>query len=71
MAENAEFRLEEAFEQIEQLLGRLGDKEVSLEESFTLYQQGMKLLKCCNDQIDQVEKKMLQIDEEGQTHEFS
>ena len=31
----------------------------------------MKLLKLCSDQIDQVEKKMLQIDEEGQIHEFS
>ncbi len=71
MAEKAEFQLEEAFEQIEQLLGKLSDRKVSLEESFRLYQQGMKLLKLCSDQIDQVEKKMLQIDEEGQIHEFS
>lgn len=71
MAEKAEFQLEEAFEQIEQLLGKLSDRKVSLEESFRLYQQGMKLLKLCSDQINQVEKKMLQIDEEGQIHEFS
>lgn len=67
----AEIRLEEAFGKIEELLGKLGDKEVSLEESFALYQEGMKLLKLCNDQIDHVEKQMLQIDEEGQTHAFS
>lgn len=66
-----EFRLEEAFGKIEELLERLGDQDVSLEESFTLYQEGMKLLKQCNDKIDRVEKQMLQIDEEGQIHEFS
>lgn len=72
MEENKEeFRLEEAFDQIEELLEKLGDREVSLEESFTLYQKGMKLLKQCNDKIDRVEKQMLQIDEEGQIHEFS
>ena len=66
-----EFRLEEAFETIEQLLGKLGDRDVSLEESFALYQEGMNLLKKCNEKIDRVEKQMLQIDEEGQIHEFS
>ena len=50
---------------------RLEDKDVTLEESFGLYQEGMGLLKLCNENIDHVEKQMLQIDEEGQTHEFS
>lgn len=71
MEEKKEFCLEEAFEQMEELLGRLNDQDVSLEESFDLYQKGMKLLKQCNAQIDRVEKQMLQIDEEGQIHEFS
>ena len=66
-----EFRLEEAFEQIEKILERSGDKDVSLEESFTLYQEGMRLLKLCSAQIDRVEKNMLLIDEEGGLHEFS
>ena len=44
---------------------------VLLEESFGLYQEGMGLMKLCNENIDHVEKQMLQIDEEGQTHEFS
>lgn len=72
MAENREdFCLEEAFEKIEGLLEKLGSRDVSLEESFTLYQEGMKLLKQCNEKIDRVEKQMLQIDEEGQIHGFS
>ena len=44
---------------------------MSLEESFTLYQEGMRLLKLCSAQIDRVEKNMLLIDEEGGLHEFS
>ena len=66
-----EFHLEEAFERIEGLLEKLNDREVSLEESFALYQEGMKLLKQCSEKIDRVEKQMLQIDEEGGVHEFS
>ena len=70
-AEQEQFRLEEAFDRIEALLEKLQDKDVTLEESFGLYQEGMVLLKLCNENIDHVEKQMLQIDEEGQTHEFS
>ena len=70
-AEQEQFRLEEAFDRIEALLEKLQDKDVTLEESFGLYQEGMGLLKLCNENIDHVEKQMLHIDEEGQTHEFS
>ena len=70
-ADQEQFRLEEAFDRIEALLEKLQDKDVTLEESFGLYQEGMGLLKLCNENIDHVEKQMLQIDVEGQTHEFS
>ena len=65
-ADQEQFRLEEAFDRIEALLEKLQDKDVTLEESFGLYQEGMGLLKLCNENIDHVEKQMLQIDEEGQ-----
>jgi len=65
------FHLEKAFDNIEEILKKLGDKEISLEESFVLYQKGMQLLKQCNENIDCVEKQMLEIDEEGLTREFS
>ena len=70
-ADQEQFRLEVAFDRSEALLEKLQDKDVTLEESFGLYQEGMGLLKLCNENIDHVEKQMLQIDEEGQTHEFS
>lgn len=69
--EKKEFCLEEAFGQLEVLLEKLNDRDVSLEASFALYQEGMQLLKLCNEKVDCVEKQMLQIDEEGKTCEFS
>ena len=44
--------------------------EISLEESYQLYHQGMDMLKACNSKIDKVEKKMQLLDEEGEEHEF-
>ena len=66
-----ELKLEEALDRIDALLNQMGDKDVSLEETFRLYQEGMRLLKNCSEQIDRVEKQMIQIDEEGQNHEIS
>ncbi len=63
--------LEENFKQLEEMVGKLEDKEIGLEESFALYEQGMKLLKKCNDQIDRVEKKVMVMNRNGELDEFS
>ena len=42
----------------------------SLEDSFRLYKKGMELLKYCSGKLDTVEKKMLQMDEDGTLREF-
>ena len=46
------------------------EKELTLEESFTVYQKGMELLKYCNESIDKVEKKVLVLNGEGKLDEF-
>ena len=48
----------------------LEDENISLEESFTVYQKGMELLKYCNESIDKVEKKVLVLNGEGKLDEF-
>ena len=75
MAENEqtvweEMNLEEFFEKLESTMKKMEEEDISLEESFQLYHQGMDMLKACNDKIDKVEKKMLLLDEEGEEHEF-
>ena len=63
--------LEEAFTELDGLAEKLEDRETSLEDSFRLYRQGMELLKFCSEKLDTVEKKMLQINEDGTFSEFS
>ena len=55
---------------LEELFERLEGEELSLEDSFNLYQEGMELVKCCNRTINDVEKKVLALDENGESHEF-
>ncbi len=62
--------LEEAFAALERLADKLEDKDTPLEEAFSYYEQGMELLKYCSGKLDTVEKKMLQIGEDGSYHEF-
>ncbi len=62
--------LEKAFEELESIIEKMNTKDVSLDDSFSLYTEGTKLLKYCNEQLDLVEKKMLVLSEEGELHEF-
>ena len=62
--------IEEVFAQLDVLADRLEDRETSLEDSFALYKKGMELLKYCSEKLDTVEKKMLQMNEDGEFSEF-
>ena len=62
--------LEEMFDRLDQVIGTLEGEDVSLEEAFGLYDQGMKLIWRCNQTINEVEKKILVLDENGEKHEF-
>ncbi|MFT4146608.1 MAG: exodeoxyribonuclease VII small subunit [Mobilitalea sp.] len=63
-----EFELETAFQELEQIMDTLEKPEISLEASFALYQEGMKLLKACNDSIDKVEKELIILSENGESN---
>ncbi len=65
-----ELTVEEAFELLDGVVEKLEDQETPLEESFALYQKGLELLKLCNDKIDTVEKKMMQVNQNGELEEF-
>lgn len=69
MAEKA-LKLEEAFEKLNQIVDSLEKPDVSLEDSFRLYQEGMTLLKTCNDSIDKVEKQLIIMNENGEANEL-
>ena len=62
--------LEELFEGLDEIVGKLEEGDTSLEESFRLYQKGMDMLKSCNEKIDTVEKQVLILEENGELNEF-
>ena len=62
--------MEETFAGLEEVIQKMEQGDVSLEESFQLYHKGMDMLKSCNDKIDKIEKQMLILDEGGELHEF-
>ena len=70
MSEKKKENLEEMFKDLEELIGKMENEEITLEQTFDLYNNGMELLKKCNLSIDEVEKKVLVIDENGETDEF-
>lgn len=57
--------IEETFARIDELIMQLESPEIGLEQSFQAYEEGMRLLKACNGQIDRVEKKVLALSGDG------
>ena len=70
MAEKENRSIEEAMEALDQIAKRLESNEITLEESFQIYKEGTELLQYCSRKIDTVEKKMLQMNEDGTVSEF-
>ncbi len=62
--------LEENFAKLEETIKKLEQDDISLEDSFAAYTEGMGLLKLCNEEIGKVEKKVQVITEEGSLEEF-
>lgn len=62
--------LEERFAAIEDVLDRMEDTDVTLEESFALYKRGLEELAAAGTMLDEIEKAMLVITESGELEEF-
>ena len=62
--------LEQILEQLDGTIEKLQSGEVSLEESFELYKKGMDYVKLCSETIEQVEKKVLMLNQEGKLDEL-
>lgn len=56
--------IEESFKEIEDIIAKLENKEISLEEAFSNYEKGVLLIKECNQSIDKVEKQIIELQEE-------
>ena len=70
MEEKQQETLEVKLGRIEEIIEKMEKPEVSLEESFQLYQAGIEQLKNCNEMLDAVEKKMQILNLNGELSEF-
>lgn len=58
---------EKAMAQLEEVVEKLEQGDVPLEEAITMFQEGMQLSKFCHDKLQAVEKQMDQIvNEDGE-----
>lgn len=62
--------LEERFAHLEQIVARMEDADVSLDEAFELYKKGFDEVKSANDMVQGMEKAMLVLNSDGQLEEF-
>ncbi|HUM82364.1 MAG TPA: exodeoxyribonuclease VII small subunit [Lachnospiraceae bacterium] len=68
--EEKELTVEESFQKLDKMIKDLENPDVSLEDSFAIYEDGMKLLKDVSGKIDLVEKKIQKLDNNGETEDF-
>ncbi|MDD7391102.1 MAG: exodeoxyribonuclease VII small subunit [Lachnospiraceae bacterium] len=62
--------VEQALEQLEELIARLENKECTLEESFHLYKEGIGLVQYCSQALTEVEQQLVILNEEGEINGF-
>ncbi|MEG0855023.1 MAG: exodeoxyribonuclease VII small subunit [Terrisporobacter sp.] len=62
---------EEAYEKLEEILRKLESKNTSLDESLSLYEEGIKLFKHCNKLLEDAEFKISKFNKMGIEEDFN
>ena len=62
--------LEERFEHIEEIIEKMETGDITLDKSFELYKSGLEEIKAANAMLDDIEKAMLIMNEDGSLEEF-
>lgn len=68
--EEKQMSIEESFGKLQEILEKMEAEDVTLEQSFACYEEGMKLVRYCSEKIEQVEQKVMQLNEDGSLDEF-
>ena len=56
-----EERFEDQLAKLEEIVARLEDEGVGLEESLDLFERGMALVRSCRDRLEKVEQRVVQL----------
>lgn len=70
MSDKNNVSLEERFERIEDIIGKMEAGDASLDMSFELYKNGLEEIKAANAMLDDMEKAILLLNEDGTLEEF-
>ncbi|MFB5282105.1 MULTISPECIES: exodeoxyribonuclease VII small subunit [Peribacillus] len=72
MKDQQELSFEEAMESLEQIVEKLEEGDVPLEEAISIYKQGMNLSRLCHMKLKSVEDQLTEIlNEDGQLESFT
>lgn len=63
-------KLEDDFKKLEDIIERMEHENLSLEDSFKAYEEGMRIVLSCNEQIDKVEKQLIILNEKNQENSY-
>ena len=67
MSEKINMTYEQAVSELEEIISKLESGETSLDDSIALYSRGMELSKFCKDKLDDIEKKISILTQDGST----
>lgn len=70
MKEEANISLEERLKRMEDIICQMEQNDISLDRSFELYKNGLEEIKAANTMLDDMEKAMLLLNEDGTLEEF-
>ena len=65
MADKKDMTLEEMLGALEKCVEKMEQGELTLEQSFEAFKEGMELVKNCNESIDRVEKEVVKLMDDG------
>ncbi len=67
--EQKEMTMDEAYQKLQAVLEKMEGGELGLEESFKLYEEGLGLVKLCSAKLDEIEKKMIILENRTEENE--
>ena len=65
-----ELTVEQSFARLDEMVKAMESEDATIEDSFRIYQDGMKLLKSVGEKLDGYEKKMQVLTEDGVLEDF-
>lgn len=60
------FQIEDAYQELDELIAHLEAEDTSLSEAFTDYKKGIKLLEKCQNTLDTIEKEVIFLRDNGE-----